>query len=71
MEGIHIFQGFLVVEDPEGTMKAYRDPTYYKDGIYSYEVTGPLISIGNDIHRLIEDASDHGDFTIEIYESMR
>ena len=62
-----LYEGFLITDDQEGNVKAYRNREYYAGNTTSYEASSPA-----DIRLMIDEAGDHGDFTeAEYYILMR
>ena len=60
-----LYKGFLITDDSESNVKAYRNRAYYADNTTSYEASS-LANIG----LLIDDAKDQGDFTVEEYNEV-
>ena len=53
-----LYQGFLIAEYSETDVRAYRNSEYYASNTTSYESSSQTI-----INQMIDETSDHGDFT--------
>ena len=60
-----MYNGFLITDDSETNVKAYRNREYYAGNLTSYEAASPA-----NIGLLIDEVGDHGDFTVEEYNEV-
>ena len=60
-----LYKGFLITDDQESNVKAYRIRSYYADNIASYEASSPA-----NIRLEIDEAVDQGNFTVEKYNEV-
>ncbi len=60
-----MYSGFLITDDQESNVKAYRNRAYYAGNTTSYEASSPA-----NIGLMIDEAGDHGDFTVEGYNEV-
>ena len=53
-----LYEGFLIADYQEDKVKAYRSREFYAGNTTSYETSSPA-----NVKLMIDEASDHGDFT--------
>ena len=60
-----LYEGFLIADYQEDNVKAYRSREFYAGNTTSYETSSPA-----NIKLMIDEASDHGDFTDAEYSAV-
>ncbi len=60
-----MYNGFLITDDSESNVKAYRNGIYYAGNVTSYEASSPA-----NIGLMIDEAGDQGYFTVEEYNEV-
>lgn len=61
----NLYEGFLIADYRDGSVKAYRNREFYAGNTTSYETSSPA-----SIRLMIDEAGDHGDFTAEEYDEI-